>query len=429
MGLPKISGILNNCALNCALPSLIEQIKLYSEAETNGSLPKEEDDNTLFENYTLLKTLFAKHYGIAPETLSWTTFSEFIQHRFVDRQKQELRSFSEQEYLFAPVFRKFYEHNLKKAGYQNTSHFSNIHHNGEYAGRYEMLEYADFKRFFYEAFHLNTKLHMYNSNGQPIDLSAFYPQAPSTEPNVIDIHLVCGHYELLSGDSLDGPTAKYTEDKKNLPDVYNHLYDAISFNSSFVETTRALANVWVHVNYELNRCMHRHHAIANEQAQRMTAEQYFMLKSCFEEETGPEKQTSVIALLTLLQHENNPHAERTLQYLKYALSPQRTQLTDAICTHWKSHEGLLHPEIQAIKDGVQVHNNNASFYLGCMIALGFAGGALLLLAVLLHPISIPLSIAAACVAGSALTSSVFCLFKRQEDLNRESEVLSRSYCQ
>jgi hypothetical protein len=424
MGLPKISGILNNCALNCALPSLIEQIKLYSEAETNSSLPNIDDNNSLFQNYALLKALFAKHYGLAPEALSWTTFSEFIQHRFADPEKHEERSFSEQEYLFAPVLRKFYEHNLKKASYQNTSHLSNIHHNGEFAGRYEMLEYADFKRLFYEAFHLNTKLHMYNSSGQSIDLSAFYPQAPSTEPNVIDIHLVCGHYELLSGDNLNGPTQQYTWDKNNLPDVYNHLYDAISFNNSFVETTRALANVWVHVNYELNRCIHRHHAIANEQAQCMTAGQYFTLKDRFKEERGTEKQTSVIALLTLLQYEKNPDAERTLKYMKYALPAQRMQLTDAICTYWNSPDGLLHPEVQAIKANVQVHNNHASFYLGCMLALGFAGGALLLLAVLLNPISVPLSIVTACVAGSAITSGVLCFFKRQEDLTREAQVLS-----
>ena len=89
-------------------------------------------------------------------------------------------------------------------------------------------------------------------------------------------------------------------------------------------------------------------------AQRMTAAQYFTLKHRFEKQTGTEKQTSIIALLTLLQHEKNPHTERTLQYMKYASPLQRMQLTDAICTYWDSTDGLLHPEIQAITHNVLI---------------------------------------------------------------------------
>lgn len=86
--MPKISGVLHNCALNCALPTILETIKNYSKnpnAEINY-------------NYNLLRQFFMEVHHI-DEPFSWQTFQSLIE--------KYKNNFYLLQFVFAEPMRKF----------------------------------------------------------------------------------------------------------------------------------------------------------------------------------------------------------------------------------------------------------------------------------------------------------------------------------
>jgi len=84
---PPVSGLLYNCALNCALPSIFEISRTFSQSNP-PQLPQ-------FKAYVDLKNYFQQWYHL-PE-LSWEAYNAIIAKH----------THSENELLFAPVIRKF----------------------------------------------------------------------------------------------------------------------------------------------------------------------------------------------------------------------------------------------------------------------------------------------------------------------------------
>ncbi len=84
---PPISGSLYNCALNCALPSIFQISRTFSQSNL-PQLPQ-------FKAYVDLKNCFQQWYQL-PE-LSWEVFNAIISNH----------THSENELLFAPVIRQF----------------------------------------------------------------------------------------------------------------------------------------------------------------------------------------------------------------------------------------------------------------------------------------------------------------------------------
>lgn len=94
---PKITGLLNNCAINCALPILLDRIRYWASLEAQNALSGIEENET-YQQYVLFKHVFAGHYGIAdPHALTWRQFDYFL----------NAHSFFAKELIFAPVFRDF----------------------------------------------------------------------------------------------------------------------------------------------------------------------------------------------------------------------------------------------------------------------------------------------------------------------------------
>ena len=70
MPYPKLSALLNNCALHALTPEIKEQVLLFA------SVPSY--DNQHNDQYGRLKNVFATFYGIEPTSLTWTAFSKIL---------------------------------------------------------------------------------------------------------------------------------------------------------------------------------------------------------------------------------------------------------------------------------------------------------------------------------------------------------------
>lgn len=131
---PKISGLLYNCALYSALPTLLNGIRELAEQEARGTLANLAD-NQVVRNYIRLKDIFSAYYGIdANAGLDWHEFNLFL----------STHSFYANEIIFSPVLRSFIAEIGLGSGYlaedlwmlrdiQDDGHYSLLGH-GEVAG-------------------------------------------------------------------------------------------------------------------------------------------------------------------------------------------------------------------------------------------------------------------------------------------------------
>lgn len=118
----KISGILNNCALNTALPVMLKDFEILAKLETENQLPKLEylgldgieqkseihscDD--CYISYHKLKEIFAITYEIDELTFTWQKLVNFL---------RSFKSFLAIQIIFLPVSRKFISEIAKNKNY------------------------------------------------------------------------------------------------------------------------------------------------------------------------------------------------------------------------------------------------------------------------------------------------------------------------
>lgn len=234
--LPRISGALFNCALNCALPSLFQKIHKIAQGDA-------EEAN--IESYKQLRVCFQDWYGLNRE-LTWREFDDFIRRYH----------FSELELIFAPVIRQFIANEANKQQTdENLMILRDIvedplrlipedlreyySHNPnealEYAtpGRYFALQNREAEQYFYRPFGLSMRVHNWTTSGYVLEAST-----SATDANLqpIYVYLKQGHYELLPHDSVP--------DFQALTDpTMQQAIEYISSDFSSVTTNRVLGEI------------------------------------------------------------------------------------------------------------------------------------------------------------------------------------------
>jgi len=188
---PDISSALNNCALNCALPTLFTEITRLS---TNPHLAT--------ESYILFKTLFERWYKFQ-EPISWLRFSELIGKH----------NFSENQLIFAPILRQFMR--AKGAGDRLWSIRQDT-------GRYSMLHSEDANQYFFQHFNLFMQQHQ--------DDHAFIVQ-PELGQQAIQVYHRDAHFELK-------PMATHTHAPEE--NRFGEILKKITGNASQEITSQAL---------------------------------------------------------------------------------------------------------------------------------------------------------------------------------------------
>ncbi|MBA2656202.1 MAG: hypothetical protein H0U70_04370 [Tatlockia sp.] len=237
--LPKISGLLNNCALNCALPTLLKTIDILAELEQKGSITP----YPIIDSYTLLKENFAEYYGITEvEKFDFREFSKFLIPF----------SFHAKEIIFAPVLRKIISYTATKSPKAEAEFsmqiidendlfmqkdigvtLSQLHEDG----RYPELSIEEANVYLYKDFGISANLYIYQSNKKTENHHDNYEKAkywevaavenyPFGEPPQIALYHRGDHYELVPHE--DVASEDKLEDEKILSDTLSAAYEILT---------------------------------------------------------------------------------------------------------------------------------------------------------------------------------------------------------
>ena len=250
--LPRISGNLYNCAFNCALPTLLENIEYLHQKEKEGDLPS--DNDPVYLNYKKLKDLFARRYGLDPveaELLTWEQFNGFLL----------TYPFSAQEILFAPVFRDFIAtvesiNPIPGMDFLNIDNASLVDGIDSAQGKYLQLDFDTMVRGFYQPFGIKPVL--FQSNGSsyesPAHLQAVtsytLPDSPLSRQAPLPVYLKNAHYELQPHEGID--MQLYFSETALLDGALQDVYVVTTEDVSESRTNRALANLFIEVNRALS---------------------------------------------------------------------------------------------------------------------------------------------------------------------------------
>ncbi|MDF1828365.1 MAG: hypothetical protein P1U39_08820 [Legionellaceae bacterium] len=266
---PRITGLLFNCAMNCALPRLLENIDRLATLEQTGDLPASDDPT--YAHYERLKTIFMTHYGQHDHAnCTWEFFSNFLKKY----------SFYGQELMFMPIFRIF----IAEIGLQSGEYYSedlwslrdlqapNAEHDAIYTamnqknpaiGRYSNLEISTVHKLFYAPLAIgNFKLYEYQSDdGQYHEQATGVVTIPSWLNPVDDdlsfsMYLHNEHYELLSHMELGDLSAQYDQEVRLLPRGLHQVHDILSSSGSAEQSSIGLAHLVLYVHDELEKALH-----------------------------------------------------------------------------------------------------------------------------------------------------------------------------
>ncbi|OGV40715.1 MAG: hypothetical protein A3F46_02005 [Legionellales bacterium RIFCSPHIGHO2_12_FULL_42_9] len=195
----RISGLLNNCSLNCALPTLLEHIDLLAKNQYELS----NNDSLYKQDYEDLKDLFMQWFGIA--NLGWVTLANLLKEF----------SFREKELILTPVLRAFLA--SKATDPNDKNYFLEIvdetkvneglvqyykEHPEEYVppakGKYNVLNPSQANQNFYHHFGLHMVVYKFNEinniyEGNNIDGEI---DGEANNYTIINVYLKNNHFEL-----------------------------------------------------------------------------------------------------------------------------------------------------------------------------------------------------------------------------------------
>lgn len=224
---PKISGLLHNCILNCALPTLLEGIAALAAYEEDGRFTALEA-NPVVRSYTLLKNLFADHYGLG--NLRFQQFAYLLQQY----------SFYELEIMFAPVLRGFVGTQCELES--DIPAIADLQADGQYADLYPSDAYQLFYKYFglrIEVYAYDSKTTNYNKESyNPPEIEGSYPF--SEERPTIALYFKNEHYELKPHEKLEEETKQYLQEEQDLPPTFQLVHNAVSFSSNAAITQTVL---------------------------------------------------------------------------------------------------------------------------------------------------------------------------------------------
>ncbi len=248
MTLPRITGLLHNCALNSALPILLNGIEKLAIHEAEGTLDTV-TDNLIVQNYLRFKNTFASHYGLeGNESFTWYQF-----HNFLNK-----HSFYAKEIIFAPVFRKFIgEEGLNTGVYPEIALLRDIQEDG----LYNDLGTREVASLFHNLFGISVTSYEYthnNETGNPEDnyaardiCTSLYADYPFGENPTLKLYLKDEHFEIQPHESLTESNRVFVEEIRTLPRPLAAIHNALSFSETARQSNRCLDDLCLYVQTDL----------------------------------------------------------------------------------------------------------------------------------------------------------------------------------
>jgi hypothetical protein len=246
--LPRITGLLHNCALNSALPTLLKGIEKLAMHEADGTLASL-NENIIVQNYLRLKNIFAIHYGVnANANFTWCEF-----HAFLNK-----HSFYANEIIFAPIFRRFIaEEGLASRAYQQIDLLSEVQNTGQYS----LLGTREVANLFHHCFGISLNSYEYVRNrdtGNPEDNYAArdvciteYSDYPFGEAPTLNLYLKDHHFEIQPHESLIECNREYISEIRTLPRSLAAIHDGLSLSESSRQTNRYMGDLIQYVHTDL----------------------------------------------------------------------------------------------------------------------------------------------------------------------------------
>ncbi len=157
---PRISGILNNCALYCAIPTLNTIIDYFSGEEAKSSLG-DFKKNPTFQNIALIKDCFAEFYRFDKAQFNWQHMQSLLQF--------DTAQFLKQQMVLGPVLRLYLKKKIKQQlettvepeQIQKLKHDLVQLSQLQRSGRFHPLNMLEASRFFYRHIGISTSEHPY----------------------------------------------------------------------------------------------------------------------------------------------------------------------------------------------------------------------------------------------------------------------------
>lgn len=336
MAPPRITGLLHNCALNSALPILLEGIGQLAQQEEAGILGNLAD-NLIFKNYKHLKDLFANHYRLDHHpAFNWRQF-----HRFL-----AAHSFSANEILFAPVFRKFIaEVGFAKGDYQrqDLGLLRDIQPNGCYT----LLPNTEAIDLFHNQFGISVKTYEYIANKGTADPKDNYNlvstrltqnrEYPFGTTPVLELYLKGHHFEIQPHECLEEPNKRYIAEINALPPALSEIHDGLSISQNAHSSNQNIGRLTVYGSQVLTQQLAEQSAFSPEadepvsprdeafeekeepgkchQGYLISAGTYAITGQSFHSNTAAGKQTFAMILLAILLENKDKKALTISAYL------------------------------------------------------------------------------------------------------------------
>lgn len=360
MPIPRITGLLHNCALNSALPNLLLGIAELAQLESEGALESIKNDQ-VYLNYKKLKTVFAGHYGIAdPETFSWVSLNRFL----------TVHSFYGNELIFAPVFRKFIAAIALTQEYlpQDLGALRDVQRDGTYND----LHYLEAAGLFHNQFGITLRAYEFTEdnhtdnardNYKLLHTKAAALVSPLTASTMVDLFYKDEHFEIQPHETIGEANAAYGREIEQLPQELNEVHDAFSFSFNAYSTNSALGKLLLYVNekfYDQFQLENKHRL---KRDYMVTVEQYSVSGYAFHDvRTYAGRQTFAVILLNLVADHSIAAREilSSLGNLAYAANcdvPLALRLSDRLAAAViDSKMSLQHTGLQNIMARIREHD-------------------------------------------------------------------------
>ncbi len=312
---PKISGLLNNCALYIALPILLEGIQQLADKEQANTL-SDWRDNAIIEHYIRLKNIFTEHYQLDASLVNWQKLNAFLNSH----------TFYAQEIIFSPVLRNFIAEIAEldpTQGYQQQDlwQLRDIQDTRESPGRYNCLDPSEAAPLFYQPFGISLETYEFNSDENTFHQVLVRPYSkgnyPFINPPTLKAYLKNAHYEMLINDELDEATDSYLAEVDTLNPQLAAIHDGLSTSQREYQTNRNLGQLIIYVRRTFLQQLH------NPNPRPLDPQMYAKAGRRFHNETVSGQQTFAIILLCILYENKDPQAQNFLDQMKW-LDDQNT---------------------------------------------------------------------------------------------------------
>lgn len=339
MPLPRITGLLNNCALYSALPELLRGIHQLAERETQGTLA-ELSENPVYLSYQKLKETFGRYYGVdAHEAFNWQTLDSYLNSH----------SFYANEIIFSPVLRHCIANVGLSDGYDAAS--IGLLRDVQADGAYNHLHYLEAANLLHDQFGISVQTYEYITNrhtDNPKDnynlvgsrATTRHPY-PFGETPTIEFYYRGAHFEIQPHENLAEANAAYVREISLLPEELKRVHDNINFSQNAYKSNQALGQLFVYVNRTLTEALNTARVAEKSSMADLylaNLEEYAAKGQAFHHDTYDGRQTFAIILLHIAANHCNEYTETLLlhmdklTHLAHDDEPMATYFLDKLST-------------------------------------------------------------------------------------------------